>query len=183
MFEGLMNSPKGTNIEAVVEKRSSTNMFWNKRSITLIDGVLSYYSKVHLRIFNAYDIAANTDYSKTASKASVKVINIVKLCEPDKVKKPNSIQITFLRRDRLQKIQSKKTDLNASELSVNTSTNQQSSLWCVNRCSITSRSGCHKKRGLYLGVCLHQPTVAEIICTRLEYMVEMQSVELIQCPP
>jgi hypothetical protein len=101
MFRSLIDGPKDGSLEAVVEKRSSSNMFWNKRSITLINGLLSYYSKVYQRI-SSYLLVAGTDWSTVTPKASVHVLNIVKIAPPEKPKKPNTVQVTFLVRDRIK---------------------------------------------------------------------------------
>ncbi|KAM3144382.1 hypothetical protein pb186bvf_003546 [Paramecium bursaria] len=76
-----------------VEKRSSSKMFWNKRIIILKDGILSYYSKVPKQL---------SDISKLQPKTSVHVENILYIGPPEKPKKQNTLEITFMAKDAIK---------------------------------------------------------------------------------
>jgi hypothetical protein len=77
--------PAGS-FQAVVEKRSSSNMFYNKRSISIAQGVISYYSKAY---------PPTTDLSTVRPKASLLVNDITMLDIPPKPNKPNSVVLSF----------------------------------------------------------------------------------------
>jgi hypothetical protein len=62
-------------------------MFWNKRTITIKKGLISYYSKVH---------AANADFSRYLPKASLLATSIIKVDIVPKGKKPNLVSIKFM---------------------------------------------------------------------------------------
>lgn len=81
----------GDDFQSTVEKRSSSNMFYNTRSITVLRGVLSYFQK-------AYPI--DTDFYKICPKHSVHVSDIISIDIPKKPKKPNTVMISFLTKKR-----------------------------------------------------------------------------------
>ncbi|CAD8124522.1 unnamed protein product [Paramecium sonneborni] len=89
-----------------VEKRSTSKMFWNKRIIQLQNGMLSYF-KVPKQM---------NELSKMQPKISVIIENIIYIGPPEKPKKQNSIEITFMAKDSIypSKIKNRSTNMSVN---------------------------------------------------------------------
>ncbi|CAD8210827.1 unnamed protein product [Paramecium pentaurelia] len=89
-----------------IEKRSTSKMFWNKRVIQLQNGMLSYF-KVPKQMNDLY---------KMQPKISVIIENILSIGPPEKAKKQNSIEITFMAKDAIfpSKMKNRSTNMSVN---------------------------------------------------------------------
>ncbi|CAD8109841.1 unnamed protein product [Paramecium primaurelia] len=89
-----------------VEKRSTSKMFWNKRVIQLSNGMLSYF-KVPKQM---------NELSKMQPKISVIIENILYIGPPERPKKQNSIEITFMAKDAIfpSKVKNRSTNMSVN---------------------------------------------------------------------
>ncbi|CAK61281.1 unnamed protein product (macronuclear) [Paramecium tetraurelia] len=89
-----------------IEKRSTSKMFWNKRVIQLSNGMLSYF-KVPKQL---------NELNKMQPKISVIIENILYIGPPEKAKKQNSIEITFMAKDAIfpSKVKNRSTNISVN---------------------------------------------------------------------